>query len=182
MDKVVEWDVVAGTSASALAVTAPAAAIGAPLAVTTPASCNVKESQAVAPPKRKASQAVAPPKRNEDTFSESPEAKKQNMELLRGAERLNNTYLDSIAQQASIERSIESDDKYIWANNEWVLNKFKKYECQVEEVMHGEDFNIFYLMNDLAACKSQYGTNLDDHLRKFMTGEESVKTLKKEQS
>ena len=48
--------------------------------------------------------------------------------------------------------------------------------------MNGEDFNIFYLMNDIAACKSQYGTNLDVHLRKFMTAEEGVKSLKKEQS
>jgi hypothetical protein len=150
--------------------------------MTTIASCKVK-SQAVAPPNRKESQAaVAPPKRKEETFTESPDAKKQKMELLRAAERLKKSYLGSIAQQASIERSIESDDKCIWAKNDWVLNKFKKCKCQVEEVMTGEDFNRFYLLNDIAACKSQYCTNLDVHLRKFMTTEEGVKSLKKEQS
>ena len=88
MDKIVEGDVAASTSASAPAVTTPAAAIGASPAVTTPASCKVNESQAVAPPRRKESQAVAPPKRKEETFTESPDAKKQKMELLRAAERL----------------------------------------------------------------------------------------------
>ena len=75
------------------------------------------------------------------------------MELLRAAERLKQNYLDNIAQQASIECFIGSDDAYIWAKHEWVLNKFKKCTCQVEEVMNGEDFNRLYLMNDVAACK-----------------------------
>ena len=88
MGKIVEADMAASASATAPAVTTPAAAIDATPAMITIASCKVK-SQAVAPPKRKESQAaVAPPKRKAETFTESPDAKKQKWScpgLLRGS-------------------------------------------------------------------------------------------------
>ena len=180
-DKVFQLDkIMEGDMAEEPAGGQPSSSTGqSPVAMGTPKHCKTRQSAGEVSP---ATPMAQKRKDGQKPMDESNQAKKQKLELVKAAEKVKKAYLDCIAQQASIEHSIETDDKYTWAKNDWVLNNFKKCKSQLEAIMDTEDFNRFYLMNDLQACKLQYGSNLDVHMKKFMQADDAVKMLKKEQS
>ena len=107
--------------------------------------------------------------------------KKQKAALMKKAQNLKNKYLNVTAIQATINRNIETDEKYDWANNPIQKHKFTHAQQELQGSLDKARFNVFFVTNDAANLKPKFGTDLTAHLNKFMLLEPTITLMEKEQ-
>ena len=108
------------------------------------------------------------------------EEKARKAKLQKQAEALKAACQKVIAAQASIEHSIDKDEKYQWAKNaSWQQKALDDAKKKVENFVASNLFNRFFISNDMAICKQRFGQDLSSHFESFLQGEPNVTAMEK---
>lgn len=113
---------------------------------------------------------------------DNDEKKKRNS-IFREATALKERYLKAVAVQSTIERQVASDPSFEWAKNATQQQRFDLVKSGVETAIQVDNFNQYWLVNDLASAKKKFGINeLDMLCGKFVGVKQAVDALETEQA